>query len=585
MYKKNSINKIKKQHHTYKRTKKRSYGKSSNKRTQNYGYYTKNNKITKKRVYNKKKKGLVGGASGVAVPAPKIMISTKNKYLYLIPVLNYLQKTNLFVNGYIDVIYANGNFQMYEKETINKNLQFLNNYNKPTDIFKEAGKMNSLPFIVYIDDNNEIMYEKPFPKKFTFSLYSYQKYDKDKLIPIVKEYSLAQLKEDINIEYLNQIKSSSESSKLGLCLCIQLPSDETSICNFKYFYLIIQLFKNIREVFNNNLLTVFDFDNTLTKLHLFKSIDNTEKEFEQYTDNKKKEFTTAFLNPSNNDDKLKEAEINKYFGEGNIQKILELFEIIKRPLRPPKPKAPAPTSAPAPAPKAQTSAPPAPPPPETAPKAQTATQSFNPFSQSPKEQTLEEKRKQLETELIQNLEKLDEFLIHLEISFDKTKIKANIEELNSLKEKTNYTKAEKTMIGEFIKNKFTFNNFNNPVLENAMENIIRLLTDINKLYLPLETNTNISKQYKTLNSTLTYDLKIKLNNIIEDYKKIVKSKDILQPQYKQIYSKIILIIYMSKNISTTRKTISDFVLSFVKTQSLLEKYTEFVEITKKAEDS
>lgn len=56
MYKKNSINKIKKQHHTHKRTKKRSYGKPSNKRTQNYGYYTKNNKITKKRVYNKKRK-------------------------------------------------------------------------------------------------------------------------------------------------------------------------------------------------------------------------------------------------------------------------------------------------------------------------------------------------------------------------------------------------------------------------------------------------------------------------------------------------------------------------------------------------
>lgn len=56
MYKKNSINKIKKQNHTHKRTKKRSYGKPSNKRTQKYGYYTKNNKITKKRVYNKKRK-------------------------------------------------------------------------------------------------------------------------------------------------------------------------------------------------------------------------------------------------------------------------------------------------------------------------------------------------------------------------------------------------------------------------------------------------------------------------------------------------------------------------------------------------
>jgi len=74
MYKKNSINKIKKQNHTHKRTKKRSYGKPSNKkntkhnkRTQKYGYYNKNNKITKKRVYNKKKKVLVGGA-GDTVP-------------------------------------------------------------------------------------------------------------------------------------------------------------------------------------------------------------------------------------------------------------------------------------------------------------------------------------------------------------------------------------------------------------------------------------------------------------------------------------------------------------------------------------
>jgi len=69
MYNKNSINKLKKQNHTHKQTKKLSFGKNShkysnkhNKRTKKYGSYDKNNKITKKRVYNKKNKVLVGGS-------------------------------------------------------------------------------------------------------------------------------------------------------------------------------------------------------------------------------------------------------------------------------------------------------------------------------------------------------------------------------------------------------------------------------------------------------------------------------------------------------------------------------------------
>jgi hypothetical protein len=334
MYKKNSINKIKKQNHTHKRTKKRSYGKPSNKkntkhnkRTQKYGYYNKNNKITKKRVYNKKKKGLVGGASGAAVVVPKIMICTKNFYKYLIPVLTYLQNQNKFLNNTIDVIYANGK---NSESLLNQSIKLKSiTSGKIKSIFTEAFIIKTTPFIIYIDDDNEIIKSKEtqIPEQFGMYLYKYEVKD--------TEYDLNE-EPGINItdtNYKTIINTNSEYK----CLCIHLPFENTSICNDIYYNLIKDILLFIKQKFHNNLLTVFDFDNTLTLLHLFKSITKKQTPYTQYTLLKEQEFITAFLNPGDNDE-LKKTEINKYFGEGNIQKILELFEIIKRPSHPPKPK-------------------------------------------------------------------------------------------------------------------------------------------------------------------------------------------------------------------------------------------------------
>ena len=337
MYKKNSINKIKKQHHTHKRTKKRSYGKPSNKkntkhnkRTQKYGYYNKNNKITKKRVYNKKKKVLVGGASGAAVVVPKIMICTKNFYKYLIPVLNYLQNQNKFLDNTIDVIYANGK---NSESLLNQSIKLKSiTDGKIKSIFNEAFIMMTTPFIIYIDDDNEIIKSKEtqIPEQFGMYLYKYK-----------VENSGYDLNEEpgINIDNDNYEETINKNSGYK-CLCIHLPYETTSICADIYYNLIKDILLFIKQKFHNYLLTVFDFDNTLTQLHLFKSI---VKNYDQYTDEKKKEFVAAFLNPLDDNNGLKEAEINKYFGEGNIQKILKLFEIIKSSSLPIAPKAQSPS--------------------------------------------------------------------------------------------------------------------------------------------------------------------------------------------------------------------------------------------------
>jgi hypothetical protein len=338
MYKKNSINKIKKQNHTHKRTKKRSYGKPSNKkntkhnkRTQKYGYYNKNNKITKKRVYNKKKKVLIGGVYGAAVVVPKIMICTKNNYEYLIPVLTYLQETNKFLDNTIDVIYANGK---NSESLLNQSIKLKSiTGGKIKSIFNEAFIMMTTPFIIYIDDDNEIIKSKETQISKQFGMYLY-KYKVEK-----SRYDLNE-EPGINIDNDNYEETINNNSGYK-CLCIHLPYETTSICDDIYYNLIKDILLFIKQKFANNLLTVFDFDNTLTQLHLFKSI--VKGYGNQYTQLKEKEFNTAFLNLGNNDDKLnklKEAEINKYFGVGNIQKILELFEIIKKPALPIAPKAP-----------------------------------------------------------------------------------------------------------------------------------------------------------------------------------------------------------------------------------------------------
>jgi hypothetical protein len=275
---------------------------------------------------------LVGGDGDNTVKS-KIMICTRNEYTYLIPVLEYLERIYKFMASHIDIIYANNTLlpRLAFPATLNSTT-LKKNFRKPQDIFNEAIAMTTHPFIIYIDDENEIIknnyskndFDSKIKKQFYFELYSYNKTEP------YKKIEMSSITEDMkkNPNNLSLLKGIINTIKIpastGLCLCIQLPHENTSICNPLFFYAIKKILSFINKKFNNNLLTAFDFDNTLTNLHLYKSI---HPEMEKYTEENQRDFSNAFLKPSSDD--LKEEQIVNYFGAGNIEKIISLFEIVK----------------------------------------------------------------------------------------------------------------------------------------------------------------------------------------------------------------------------------------------------------------
>jgi hypothetical protein len=290
--------------------------------------------LTKKIRKQKLKKTRINKLVGGTVHS-KIMICTRNEYTYLIPVLEYLERTYDFMKPHIDIIYANNTFlpKLNFPATLNLS-QLKPNKPKPEAIFFEAIQMGTHPFIIYIDDENEIIknnYGKTFfdskiKEEFYFELYSYNErepksYEKIEMSNITEDMK----KNPENLMLLKKIiKSSQIPANSGLCLCIQLPHEDTSICDASFFEQIQNILSFINKKFNNNLLTVFDFDNTLTKLHLYKSI---VKKMDKYSEYNERDFNDAFLQDSN--DVLKEAQIVKYFGANNIEKIKSLFQIVK----------------------------------------------------------------------------------------------------------------------------------------------------------------------------------------------------------------------------------------------------------------
>ena len=65
--------------------------------------------LTKKIRKQKLKKTRINKLVGGTVHS-KIMICTRNEYTYLIPVLEYLERKNRFMEPHIDIIYANNTF-------------------------------------------------------------------------------------------------------------------------------------------------------------------------------------------------------------------------------------------------------------------------------------------------------------------------------------------------------------------------------------------------------------------------------------------------------------------------------------------
>ena len=740
MYKKNSINKVKRQTQSKKRTKKQSYGKH-NKRTHIYGYYNKNNKITKKRGYNKKKKVLVGGASGVAVPKEEelelshfwykgwadhgaVEYNDPKFHKFIRKIYSDIQDKGNAENttvihcsagvGRSGVVYVILSI-LFNYDFNNKNKIIMSNQDELVikiikTIIKGRAKRNSL---VQTKDQCKLIFDYLYYQIIQFTknnTYKYEIYSKtndyiENIKKLLLLYSLIPvnytdiISKNIPEEYISIINlqnlpvqtqndAKTDVNKPKNRYTDILPYDESRVKleppnknnsdyinashmedfsggdkkilsqgptpkTFNDFYLMLKQQKVKRIVMVTNLVeqgklkcdpyisrsdpkimeekqdAVKDFHSLLT---LQSNGSNLTLEFKKDVEvNKLPPLLSLKLTELEEEAEKQKAEATRLEAARLEAVRLEAVQQQRRatiatqpkqPLEIVPPKQPSifskiisfasrltkkntnPTTAilTAPAPPKNSKK-------VLLPKEPTIEE---------KEPTFEEERQKLETELIENLEKLDEFLIHLEISFDKTKIQANIKELNSLKDKTKYTTKDTQMIGEFIKNKFTFNIFNKHVLEsnnkknnetqenndilennenqennknqennsdikvkNEMANIIRLLKEINTLYLPLQKKTDIFSQYNQLNSTLSFNLKKKLNEIITNYQNIVRTKNIVD--YIKIRTFIIFIIVESQTISQTRTTISNFVLSFVKTQSLLNKYEENIKLTKEVE--
>ena len=112
----------------------------------------------------------------------KIMICTRNEYTYLIPVLEYLERIYKFMKSHIDIIYANNTLPpplKFPATLYSTTLK--NNFRKPQDILIEAIAMTTHPFIIYIDDENEIIkniygkhvFDTKIKTQFYFELCSY----------------------------------------------------------------------------------------------------------------------------------------------------------------------------------------------------------------------------------------------------------------------------------------------------------------------------------------------------------------------------------------------------------------------------
>ena len=296
---------------------------------------------------------LVGGDGDNTVQS-KIMICTRNQYKYLMPVLEYLERRYNFMASHINIIYANNTLPPPLKFPATLYSTILETYvAKPKAILIEAIEMGTHPFIIYIDDENEIIsniygktvFDTNIKKEFYFELCSYNETEPYNENKSYKKIEMSSITEDMkkdpkNLNLLEGIINTIPENS-GLCLCIQLPHEQKSICDDKFFKKIQNILSFINTKFNNNLLTVFDFDNTLTNLHLYKSI---HRGMEKYTEKNETEFSNAFLTQPSSDE-LKKAQIKKYFGTGNIKKIISLFQIVKSIEKPANSKKPLPLPA------------------------------------------------------------------------------------------------------------------------------------------------------------------------------------------------------------------------------------------------
>ena len=260
--------------------------------------------LTNKKV--KQKNILYGGSGAPITTKPRIVISSRGKFEDIVPIVLYLKW-----NEYVDTIYAGGVLPINTST-----IKYIKASSKPKNINDEIISMNSSPFVIYIDDDNEIAK-------------TLSNYDKTKFQIYIGKYTntinntMTSIIEILNDSILDLTQYN--------CMFISLPYETSGITNILYYNIIEKYFNDVKKLYKNNILVVFDFDCTLTTKHLYKSINSG---FPQYTFSNASAFNTAFITPGNNDT-LKQNEIDKYFGDAtnknsnlNIKKIEDLFDII-----------------------------------------------------------------------------------------------------------------------------------------------------------------------------------------------------------------------------------------------------------------
>lgn len=267
------------------------------------------------------------------LPQSRIVISTRGNLINVLHILNFLNW-----GEYIHTIYAN---QInVDKDIFGPEINNINTIltmRKDINIFKQAREMN-YPFIIYIDDDNEIMPKrKPNENQsVTFSIYKYnENYEIDYVDLNTGDNDISNIP---NFFMNNRIRA----DYTRYCFCINLPYETSSILNKAYYSIIQNLFHYISKIYNN-VLTVFDFDNTLTQHHLFKSITSgyplpktipagLTKEVLQNTfaNAIKSKMANNTKKTINKQKKAQKEVIEFYIGKNaEINKIKDLFNIIK----------------------------------------------------------------------------------------------------------------------------------------------------------------------------------------------------------------------------------------------------------------
>jgi hypothetical protein len=285
-----------------------------------------NNNIKFKTNYN----NLHGGA----LPAPAVISPVQQNVKIIIDSNGDFEDINKCINAlnwtqYIDTVYAYGtprknnilsqNRYQYNKNNDNKTFteNKTNFSNKTVSISNEILKYgsNNLPFLIYIDDNNEIKNSGQNPN------------NTDPMSIVYGEYGLDPKTKMINIntsfiDNANTPNDLKNPSKNINYIFIKLPHENKTNNLISYWSTRLKYYLDTYQIHISNrkkLLIVYDFDCTLTSEHLWKSLNKFPIA--------KKEFNDAF---TNNNNTLIEAELNKYFGNQTIRdKQSNIFNYMK----------------------------------------------------------------------------------------------------------------------------------------------------------------------------------------------------------------------------------------------------------------